>query len=105
VTRPPRLDDASVDAWLAGHPRWRLEQGHLVRDLATSDYPSAVAIAHAQVALAERLDHHPLLTIGYRQLRVELWTHDRAGLTELDLDYAAAFDVLVSTSFADAVED
>jgi 4a-hydroxytetrahydrobiopterin dehydratase len=54
----------------------------------------------AQVALAERLDHHPDLTLGYRQLRVEVWTHDRAGVTQLDLDYAEGFDAIIADEFA-----
>jgi pterin-4a-carbinolamine dehydratase len=49
---------------------------------------------------AERLDHHPVVSVGYCQLRFELWTHDRGGVTRLDLDYAEALDEIVATRFA-----
>ena len=99
MTRPPRLEEEVVAAWLASHGPWREEGGHLVREIVTTDYPSSVRILDAQVALAEGLDHHPIVTLGYRTLRFDLWTHDRDGLTQLDLDYAEGLDRIVAESF------
>ena len=84
-----------LDGWLTRHRAWTLVEGHLVRELRTRDYSSAAALVHDQVALAEGLDHHAIITLGYCELRVELWTHDRGGITQLDLDYAEGFDELV----------
>jgi len=103
VTRPERLGEAVVRRWLAEHGSWRLDGGHLVREIATKDYASAITIAQGQIDIAERLDHHPLLSIGYRSLRVEVWTHDRDALTQLDLEYAQSFDALVTARFGDVV--
>jgi len=103
VTRPAPLDEGVVDAWLGEHARWRREGGHLVRDLTTIDYPSAVRLIDAQVDLAEALDHHAIITLGYREVRLELWTHDCAAITSLDLDYAQAFDDLVAGEFANLI--
>jgi 4a-hydroxytetrahydrobiopterin dehydratase len=94
------LDDAVVEEWLGEHSTWRLEHGHLLRELDTVDYPSSVRLVGALVATAQELDHHPIITIGYRHLRFELWTHDRSGLTHLDLDYANALDALAGGEFA-----
>ena len=104
MSRPPRLDEADVGEWLAQHPTWRLEEGHLIREIDTVDYPSSVTLVDSLVATAEQLDHHPIITIGYRHLRFELWTHDRGGLTHLDLDYANALDALASGEFASVVK-
>jgi 4a-hydroxytetrahydrobiopterin dehydratase len=59
-----------------------------------------VTLVESLVVTAEKLDHHPIITIGYRHLRFELWTHDRGGLTHLDLDYANILDSLMSGEFA-----
>ncbi len=99
MTRPPRLDEEVVAEWLARHGSWREEGRHLVREIVTTDYPSSVRILDAQVALAEGLDHHPTVTLGYRTLRFELWTHDRDGLTQLDVDYAEGLDRIVNENF------
>ncbi|MGH9020174.1 MAG: 4a-hydroxytetrahydrobiopterin dehydratase [Acidimicrobiales bacterium] len=100
MTRPARLDETAVTEWVGAHPEWSLREGRLVRDLTTRDYPSAVRVVGAQVDLAEGLDHHALITLGHRTVRLELWTHDRGGVTQLDLDYAQAFDDLVAGEYA-----
>lgn len=96
------LDDADVLSWMTTRPTWRLEDGHLVRDVRTADYPSAVQLLQAQVPTAEGLSHHPVVTVGYNTLRFELWTHDRDGITQLDLDYAEALDDIIA-NFAGVV--
>jgi 4a-hydroxytetrahydrobiopterin dehydratase len=103
LSRPEQLDEADVATWLATRPRWRLERGHLWRDVHTSTYPSAIELLAAQVLFAERLNHHPIVTVGYKTLTFELWTHDRDGITQLDLDYAEALDNIIASDFADVV--
>jgi 4a-hydroxytetrahydrobiopterin dehydratase len=103
LSRPALVEDSALASWLDEHSLWHLDTGHLVRELDTTDYPSSVAIVEAQVQLAEGLDHHPIVTIGYRHLRFELWTHDRHGLTELDLQYAQGLDDVINSNFEDVV--
>ena len=103
MNRPSRLDDAVVQTWVTAHPTWHLEDAHLIREIRTTDYPSGARLIQAQVTLAERLDHHPFVTLGYRKVRFELWTHDQGGLTQLDLDYAEGLEALLADEFADVV--
>jgi 4a-hydroxytetrahydrobiopterin dehydratase len=105
VTRPAALATAVVDQWTAAHPRWRREGARLVASLTTLDYPGAVRLVDAQVDLAEALDHHALITLGYRSVRLELWTHDAGAITQLDLDYAQAFDDLVAAKYANLLSE
>jgi 4a-hydroxytetrahydrobiopterin dehydratase len=100
VTRPDLLDPVRVDEWLGEHREWQLRDARLVRVIRTTDYPSSVEIVAAQVEVAERLDHHPMVSLGYCEVTFELWTHDRGGITQLDLDYASALDDIVATRFA-----
>ena len=100
MTRPARLEREALEAWLIEHRAWSLVDGHLVRTLATRDDQSALAIVVAQAALATSLDHHAVVTLGYRSVRFELWTHDRDALTRLDLDFAQGLDEIVRERFA-----
>jgi 4a-hydroxytetrahydrobiopterin dehydratase len=97
------LDGRVIEEWTSRHSRWHVADGHLIRHVRTSDYESGARIIEAQVALAERLDHHPVVTFAYRRLKFELWTHDRDGLTQLDLDYAEGLDDILDRDFADVV--
>jgi 4a-hydroxytetrahydrobiopterin dehydratase len=101
LTRPSLLEERVVRDWLTAHPRWDVVDAHLVRHVKTADYESGVRLIHTQVALCDRLDHHPVVTLEYRRLRFELWTHDRGGLTQLDLDYAEGLDAIIDDDFAD----
>jgi 4a-hydroxytetrahydrobiopterin dehydratase len=103
LSRPELLDDSVVAAWLANRPTWRLESGHLRRHVRTSNYPSAVAILEAQVTTAESLHHHPIVTVGYNTLVFDVWTHDRDGITQLDLDYVDALESMLAGEFADVI--
>ncbi len=94
--RPPLLAPAEVDHWLAAHPAWRVGNGHLVREWRARSHREAARVILDQTAIADRLDHHAVLTLTYRDLRVELWTHDRGGLTALDLAYGDALDELLA---------
>ena len=94
--RPPLLAAIEVTDWLAAHPAWRVIDGHLVREWRAPSHREAARLILDQVAIADRLDHHAVLTLTYRDLRVELWTHDRDGLTTLDLRYAGALEELLA---------
>ena len=90
-----------IDNWLAGQSTWTLsDSNHLVRVVRTDSYPTAVAVIATQIDLAEELDHHPLITLGPREVRLELWTHSVDALTEKDLEYAGRFDALVEKYYA-----
>jgi pterin-4a-carbinolamine dehydratase len=46
--------------------------------------------------LAQRMDHHPDIEIGYRRCRVAWTTHDAGGITENDCIAAARTEVLAT---------
>ena len=103
MTRPELLDEEVVRIWLDDHPLWRVEHSHLVREILTVDYPTGARLILAQVQLAESLDHHPDVTLGYRRVRFEVWTHDQGGLTHLDLKYADGLDLIIEEDFAEFI--
>lgn len=95
MSRPPLLPAHDVERWLEDHPTWRLEDGHLVAFIA-SPFDRSVRILVDAVAEIERLNHHPRVEVAYEGLTVELWTHDRGGITQLDLDVASFIDDIAS---------
>lgn len=100
VTRPKRLPDADVNAFLEAQEGWTLvvEGGvpALVRTFAFPDFKGALGYTVELGLEAERRDHHPDVTVGWGKARVLLTTHDAGGLTVLDLELARAADELAS---------
>jgi 4a-hydroxytetrahydrobiopterin dehydratase len=93
--RPTRLDPAAVDAWLAHHPGWaRAGDGAIAKKFVLPDFASALAFAVRVGCYAEKRDHHPDLEVGWGRARVSWSTHDAGGVTQLDLEAAAATDAM-----------
>ena len=73
---------------------WIIEQGRLVKVYPFPNYFQTMAFVNALAWIAHREDHHPALSVGYNQCRVEYWTHAIGGLSENDFVCAAKCDAL-----------
>lgn len=82
------LTDDDLQTLLADLPRWRREGKSLVREAEFGAYLDGLAFVEEVAREAERRDHHPDLTIGYRRVRVELTSHDAGGITSRDAELA-----------------
>ncbi|GAA1747576.1 4a-hydroxytetrahydrobiopterin dehydratase [Agromyces humatus] len=57
----------------------------LVGTYATDDFASAVRLLDAVAAVADELNHHPEVHLGWGHIEFELWSHDVGGVTSRDL--------------------
>ena len=54
----------------------------------TGNYPESVSVSIKAFLLAEKLNHHPTVTTGYNQVKIEVSTHDAGNkVTEKDRQY------------------
>jgi 4a-hydroxytetrahydrobiopterin dehydratase len=88
-----RLDDAAIDAGLAGL-EWKRSGDRLVKTMRRSGFPDAMAYVNQVAELAEAMDHHPDMGIAYDTVTFTLWTHVAGGITERDLELARRIDAL-----------
>jgi 4a-hydroxytetrahydrobiopterin dehydratase len=87
------LDDDAISAGLAGSA-WERNGDEIVRHVQRVGFAGALAFVNAVGALAEQRDHHPDITIRWDTVTLVLSTHSAGGLTQMDLDLAAAIDAL-----------
>ena len=86
-----KLTEPQIDAEMASlsvFGGWRLENGLLVKEFRFASYLDGVRFASRVAEAAERMDHHPDLTIFWRRVRFSVTTHSASGLTELDFELA-----------------
>jgi 4a-hydroxytetrahydrobiopterin dehydratase len=95
VSRPELVSPDELAVWLVAHPTWLAVDDHLVAHL-DLPYDRGVAVLAATEPEVARLNHHPNVTLGYRELTIELWTHDKGGVTALDLTLAECVDRAVA---------
>jgi len=89
------MDDEQIEEHLKLVIDWRIEQGKLTKDFKFPSYAGGVIFAAAVAQQADKMDHHPDLTIGYQKVRVAVNTHDVGGLSHLDFELARTVDALL----------
>ena len=90
------LSDEAVTEALAGLPGWERDGNAITRTVTLPSFPAAIAVVDDVATAAEDAQHHPDIDIRWRTLRFALATHDRGGVTELDLALAAEIDAAVA---------
>lgn len=89
------LSDADIKARLAQLKGWSREDDVLVKSFGFDSYLAGVAFASAVGVIAEGLNHHPDMSIGWRRVTVSFTTHDAGNkLSAKDFAAAAAIDAL-----------
>ena len=92
---PPLEGDALSDLSAALGEEWRVVDGHhLEKTYRFSDFQQALDFTNRIGALAEKVNHHPNICLGWGHVQVTLWTHKINGLAEADFVWAAKADRL-----------
>jgi len=73
---------------------WAFTEGMLTKTYDFRNYHETMAFVNATAWISHREDHHPDLTVGYKQCRVAYITHAIGGLSENDFICAAKIDAL-----------
>ena len=75
-------------------PDWELARDReaITRKFQFVDFDAAFAFMTRCTLLAAKMDHHPEWFNVYNKVDVTLATHDAGGVTQKDIDLAAAMD-------------
>src|SRR5271170_5242286 len=91
------LDDEAIAAGLEGLA-WTRDGAEIAKTAVRRDFREAMLFVNQVAELAEARNHHPDITISWNKVTLTLTTHDAGGLTQADLDLAAAIDGLEEPS-------
>lgn len=87
-----KMPDAEVAERLAAMPRWARRDDAIERTWEFPDFVHSMRFVQAVAAEAERVQHHPDITVRYSRVTLTLSTHDAAGISVKDFDFAAWTD-------------
>lgn len=90
----PPLSQDEATALLKQLDGWELNGKRISKTFAFKNYYQVMAFVNAVAWMTHREDHHPDMTVGYNQCRVEYSTHAIGGLSENDFICAAKVDAL-----------
>ena len=76
--------------------KWELKDGKLVKSFEFSSFRNAIYFVNEVAKVAETLDHHPIITINWRTVRLSLKSFDVDGITKRDIALAKGIKQLES---------
>jgi 4a-hydroxytetrahydrobiopterin dehydratase len=79
-----KLTEAEILGKLQDAKGWERHGDMLVRTWQFSSFRRAIEFVNQVAALIEKSDHYPDITVSFRNVRLEMSTHDVGGLTEQD---------------------
>lgn len=88
------LTDDEIASALADHPGWTLIDDALHRTFEFDSFVTAFGFMASVALIAEKLDHHPDWSNVYNKVQIAVATHDRGGVTDIDLDFVGRVDRL-----------
>lgn len=91
----PALSDAEIIESLSNLNNWERVGDTIIKTFKFDHYLSGLAFASTIGVIAEGLDHHPDMTIGWRKVTVSFTTHDAGHkLSTKDFAVAEAIDAV-----------
>ena len=93
------LSDEEVRKYLTDLDKaWELKDGKVVKSFQFSSFMDAIEFVNKVAKVAERLDHHPIITIKWKTVRFSLKSFDTDAITDRDFNLAKKIEGLFTES-------
>ena len=89
-----RLSPEELGSALDGLSGWKENENFIERSLKFANFAESLAYVNMVGALAEKADHHPDIEFGWGYANIKLTTHDRGGITDVDIALAKKINAL-----------
>jgi 4a-hydroxytetrahydrobiopterin dehydratase len=75
---------------------WELKDGKVVKSFQFSSFMNAIEFVNEIAKIAERLDHHPIITINWKTVKLSLKSFDVDSITRRDIALAKEIEKSIS---------
>ena len=90
---PGRYTTAEITKAMANLDGWEPDGEKAIhKEFSFRDHIEAMGFVNRVAMVAEKMDHHPELTIVYSSVSIRLSSHDAGGVTERDVQLAEAIE-------------
>lgn len=89
-----KLDDSQIAESLARLKCWSVSDGKITKTFPMQAYMDAFPFVSEVGRIADYLNHHPDIHIGYRTVTISVNTHDVGGLSPYDFELARQIDLV-----------
>jgi 4a-hydroxytetrahydrobiopterin dehydratase len=67
---------------------WELKDGKIAKSFQFTSFMGAIEFVNEIARIAERLDHHPIITINWKTVKLSLKSFDVDAITKRDINLA-----------------
>lgn len=89
-----KLDDSQVGQHLSKLKGWTRRGDEITKTFSFKNFYETMSFVNAVAHIANKLDHHPDMEVGYNKLTIRFSTHSVGGLSENDFAAAGKIDAL-----------
>jgi 4a-hydroxytetrahydrobiopterin dehydratase len=75
---------------------WELKEGKIVKSFQFSSFIDAIEFVNKVAKVAEKCDHHPIITINWKAVRLSLKSFDVDAVTKRDINLAKEIEKMVT---------
>ena len=76
---------------------WELKDGKIVKSFQFTSFMDAIEFVNEIARIAERLDHHPIITINWKTVKLSLKSFDVDAITKRDISLAEEIEKLIKS--------
>jgi 4a-hydroxytetrahydrobiopterin dehydratase len=88
------LNNDEIAAGLADLNAWKVKKDKLSKKYAFANFAESLAFVNRVGEIAESMDHHPDIKFGWGYAKISTTTHDRGGISDVDLALAKKIDAI-----------
>ena len=91
------LEKNQLDYFIEKNPSWIIDNKTIKKEFKFDNFIDAFGFMTKVAFLSEKMDHHPDWQNTYNQVKINLTTHDKGGITSNDIKLAESIDKLINT--------
>jgi 4a-hydroxytetrahydrobiopterin dehydratase len=76
---------------------WELKDGKIVKSFQFSSFMDAIEFVNEIARISERLDHHPIITINWKTVKLSLKSFDVDAITKRDISLAEEIEKVIKS--------
>ena len=94
----PALNETEIRSQLNMHPGWSYSGNAIHKKFTFESFLPGIAFVNKIAEAAEKVQHHPDITINYSVISISLSTHSEGGVTAKDFGLAGQIDAIAKAS-------
>ncbi len=97
MARINKATEEQIEAFISQFSSWTVENNKLHREYVFGNFVQAFGFMTEIALIAERTEHHPEWFNVYKNVVVDLTTHEADGITERDFNLAKNMEEIANT--------